>query len=55
LSRTKGAALAAAALLGFFLVSGTLQSLSATPTGVFGIVAVLAILLGVIAWRSNRR
>ena len=55
MSRLRGAALAAAVILGFFLVTGGLQSLSSTPTGVFGIVAVLAVVLVLLAWRSNRR
>jgi hypothetical protein len=55
LSRAKGAALAVAVILGFFLVTGTLESLSSTPAGVFWIVAALAIILVVVAWRTKGR
>lgn len=53
--KIKGVVLVLVVVVGFFFVTGTLGRLSSTPSGVFGIVAVLAVLLLAIGWYSNRR
>lgn len=55
LSRARGAVLAVAVMVGFFLLTGVLGSLSSTTTGVFWIVGVLAVSLVLIEWYSKRR
>lgn len=55
LNKAKGALVVAAVVIGFFLVTGILGSLTATSGGVFALVAVMAVLLVLAALFGNRR